>query len=766
MKILAIVIAALGCQLCLGQSLTISGRIVDEQHRPVPFANVVLLHGSDTLSMVQGTASDLSGRYAFEGVAPGAYLLKASFVGYKTASARLQAARSRSCDLLLQRDSMSIGEVVVEGERSIRSIDKSSYLFSEAQIAQASDGRELVATLPNLRIDRTSDALATVNGKRLLLLINGIKASDEDLRLIPADKIRKVELYDVPPIRYMNDAERVVNILTKPLDAGWSGNLYGTLGQMFSNASITLSHVRGDNRFTFHYGAHINMKREVRNRETGRYAYRIGEENYLYDYLRESLKWGHQHNFGLTYTRSREQSYDLQIKASAHTDNKWMEADKRISFARNTLQEERTGRLTDRTESLVPTLDLYFAKYFSERSTLVVNLVGSYFDNRQRTRSTESGTTGFDDLMLLDNRKSSLIGEAAYLHRFSRAQLTVGYRSQCNFLSNRLRNSVSGQPQNERINTQKHYLYAEISGKLHSWLYRASLGATADIRSGEGGFRHLTFTPVVMLGYAIDRANTLRLAYDSDTRMPEMQQMSEARILLMSDFYQTGNAELKNAHRQSWRLSYDLQLRRFSLQAALFHEQTRNSLFDSYRSGDGCMLLQTDNAKRDIRRGFELNLDWTPWKFLRIGGSAEAAQQLFQPSEASATYRCWSFPVTLYLSANYRNFSFDLYQKLGGTYLSGLYKSGIEKASYVSLGYTHGSLRVALQCFFPFMQDRYSNRTIPESVVRHNTDYHLRSKDHAVALSLSWSFETGRRRAAMRQRIENRDDDSGVFRIK
>lgn len=569
MKILAIVIAALGCQLCLGQSLTISGRIVDEQHRPVPFANVVLLHGSDTLSMVQGTASDLSGRYAFEGVAPGAYLLKASFVGYKTASARLQAARSRSCDLLLQRDSMSIGEVVVEGERSIRSIDKSSYLFSEAQIAQASDGRELVATLPNLRIDRTSDALATVNGKRLLLLINGIKASDEDLRLIPADKIRKVELYDVPPIRYMNDAERVVNILTKPLDAGWSGNLYGTLGQMFSNASVTLSHVRGDNRFTFHYGAHINMKREVRNRETGRYAYRIGEENYLYDYLRESLKWGHQHNFGLTYTRSREQSYDLQIKASAHTDNEWMEADKRISFARNTLQEERTGRLTDRTESLVPTLDLYFAKYFSERSTLDVNLVGSYFDNRQRTRSTESGTTGFDDLMLLDNRKSSLIGEAAYLHRFSRAQLTVGYRSQCNFLSNRLRNSVSGQPQSERINTQKHYLYAEISGKFHSWLYRASLGATADIRSGEGGFRHLTFTPVVMLGYAIDRANTLRLAYDSDTRMPEMQQMSEARILLMSDFYQTGNAELKNAHRQSWRLSYDLQLRRFSLQAAL-----------------------------------------------------------------------------------------------------------------------------------------------------------------------------------------------------
>ncbi|WP_302151397.1 hypothetical protein [uncultured Alistipes sp.] len=103
---------------------------------------------------------------------------------------------------------------------------------------------------------------------------------------------------------------------------------------------------------------------------------------------------------------------------------------------------------------------------------------------------------------------------------------------------------------------------------------------------------------------------------------------------------------------------------------------------------------------------------------------------------------------------------------MGGTYLSGLYESGIEKASYISLGYTRRALRLALQCFFPFMRDRYSNRTIPASIVRHNTDYHLRAKDHALALSLSWSFGTGRKKAAVRQRVENYDNDSGLFRIK
>lgn len=44
--------------------------------------------------------------------------------------------------------------------------------------------------------------------------------------------ILKVEYYDVPPIRYMNNAEVVVNILTKPLDSGWNGDFYAVGGMM------------------------------------------------------------------------------------------------------------------------------------------------------------------------------------------------------------------------------------------------------------------------------------------------------------------------------------------------------------------------------------------------------------------------------------------------------------------------------------------------------------------------------------------------------
>lgn len=113
-----------------------------------------------------------------------------------------------------------------------------------------------------------------------------------------------------------------------------------------------------------------------------------------------------------------------------------------------------------------------------------------------------------------------------------------------------------------------------------------------------------------------------------------------------------------------------------------------------------------------------------------------------------------------------KNFSFDLYQKFGGTFLSGLYKTGIEKVSYVNLGYAYKSFNINLQCFFPFIKDKYSNETIPGSIVYHKTDYHIKRKDHAFALSVSWNFGVGKKKKSVRQNIENYDSDNGLFKIK
>ena len=66
--------------------------------------------------------------------------------------------KSITKNIMLEVDSKSINEAVIEGKRSIRSIDKTSYTFSSTQIEKAEDGRGLIATLPNLHIDKTTNS--------------------------------------------------------------------------------------------------------------------------------------------------------------------------------------------------------------------------------------------------------------------------------------------------------------------------------------------------------------------------------------------------------------------------------------------------------------------------------------------------------------------------------------------------------------------------------------------------------------------------------
>jgi len=165
--------------------------------------------------------------------------------------------------------------VITEGNITYK-VDRTTHFFSPAEVKAARDGRELVATIPNLLIDKQSNTLATLAGKKILILINGIRSTDTDLQLIPASKIKKVDFYDVPPVRYMDMADVVLNIITSRLDTGWNGSVYTRVGQMYSHADVALSRVSGDDKLTVNVGSHFNHKRKVWDEETGEFTYRFG----------------------------------------------------------------------------------------------------------------------------------------------------------------------------------------------------------------------------------------------------------------------------------------------------------------------------------------------------------------------------------------------------------------------------------------------------------------------------------------------------------
>lgn len=83
-----------------------------------------------------------------------------------------------------------------------------------------------------------------------------------------------------------------------------------------------------------------------------------------------------------------------------------------------------------------------------------------------------------------------------------------------------------------------------------------SLGAENNMKAGDDGFSIFAFSPTLLFSYRLNKRNILRLRLDSETMMPDIQQMSGNRILIMENFYRRGNADVHNSTGYQLRLIY------------------------------------------------------------------------------------------------------------------------------------------------------------------------------------------------------------------
>ena len=67
---------------CLGQNITISGRVKDINKEPIAYANVVLLNAEDT-SFIFGTTTNYNGVFEIETPKMIPSVLKISFLGFE-----------------------------------------------------------------------------------------------------------------------------------------------------------------------------------------------------------------------------------------------------------------------------------------------------------------------------------------------------------------------------------------------------------------------------------------------------------------------------------------------------------------------------------------------------------------------------------------------------------------------------------------------------------------------------------------------------------
>ena len=763
--------------VCFSQ-VKIQGKVMiteDNINKSLAYANIGLFRKTDSVNLVTGTSTAEDGSFLIT-TSPENYVLSVSYLGYETHFLELNLLEVQNNlldigNIILKEDRKLLSEIIVGAKRTQQDIDRRKVTFSEEQMRNAKDARDLMLNLPYLLVNKINNSLTTSDGKGVLILINGVKSNDSELKLIAVDKIKRVEYYDIPPIRY-NVSGRVLNIVTKDFDSGFSGDFYLMAGQLYSMFTPYISYVSGRNKFTLGADLFITPKRKIKDLYEGKYIYSLQGDHHEYSYEKEEQNWNNQHNVSFAYSNLKENDYIFQAKGIIGFTNDNYNETRNVQYSINDILDSKIGFLRNKVNTFSPTLDLYYSKKIKESNELNINVVSSFYKNDQNIFSEEDGLFPFKDESDIETLKRTYIGEINYITNIGQNEFSFGYKSLVSTAENKVTsiiNDVNREPNN--INLQEHSLYAETSGLIRKLSYRISLGGRLNTTKTSSGNTNLpTFTPTIILGRAINDDNFLRLTYRVSTGVPEIQQFSDNSIMLMQNIIRKGNPDLKTSVNHDIRLNHSYSRGLLDVDLSLFYQNDKNYIFDFFEREpiDNKMFitLSSSNATKNYKYGIEADLSIRPFNGLRIGGNIRVYNHFFKPTKNSVEIKKYFIPITIYSSYQYKKFSLDYYQRIGSNSLEGLYILGTEKVSYLNAGYSYKDWTFQLSYYFPFVKNKFKNYTIDDSIVQHTYEGWLKSKERTLGLSISWNFNTIIKPYSENRKLYNSDYDDGTFKLK
>lgn len=240
---------ALGLQFCGNLSAQnigkLTGVVSDSTGGSLSSATVMLLRKTDS-TLVEFALSENDGRFKFEKISLGDFLLNITYLGYTSYYTSVSfSTSSPSVDLgklSLASQSTLLNEITVEGERNPMTIKKDTVEYNSAafQVQPNANVEELLKKLPGVQVDRSGNVQAqgeTVNR----ILVDGKEFFGRDPKMatknLPASAIDKIQVFDKKSDQAeftgVDDGQREKTInLTLKEDSrkGSFGNLNGGIG--------------------------------------------------------------------------------------------------------------------------------------------------------------------------------------------------------------------------------------------------------------------------------------------------------------------------------------------------------------------------------------------------------------------------------------------------------------------------------------------------------------------------------------------------------
>lgn len=257
----------------MGQVKTynLSGTILDSTGNPIESVSVFLFKKSD-LTYQKGTITDLSGKYNFEDIQKGDYIIEASFLGYRKENIDVSIINKdiQTATIVLEDNSQMLSTIIITPDKKRVQLDGDKTVFNISTSLSGAQGNafDILKNVPGITVKEDGSVYLYGQAGVNILVDNKLTyMSGENLvsllRSMSSASVDKIELMSQPSSRYDASGNGgLINIQTKKTRAkGINLALFSNYKQgrhSIFNESINLS-IRKDKLhfyadYSYNYG--------------------------------------------------------------------------------------------------------------------------------------------------------------------------------------------------------------------------------------------------------------------------------------------------------------------------------------------------------------------------------------------------------------------------------------------------------------------------------------------------------------------------------
>lgn len=759
------------------QQVTVNGRVMDAQRRPVPFAAVALLTASDSV-VAQAAQADEQGMYILKGVRAGAYRVAVTALGYSKGRSAVFMVGNTSVqvpDLVLVSATQELKGVEIVARKPLLEMQAGKMIVNvEGSLTAGSTALEALQKVPGLVV--MSNRISLGGREGVIIQIDGRTTQYTDvvgvLKDFPSSSIERIEVLTQPNASHdaAGNAGIINIILKKNADLGTNGTLTAAAGYgRFGKGSATLDLNHRTKQLTLFGNYSYTHRKTYEQLNTERQAAEA-EGSYRQLSYQPRLARVQALRAGADYSLSRRQTLGLLLNGYTNRTQ--------VDGQNQTVADNGTGvqttndtrRLTDSYAANVNykllldtlgqelTADVDYSRYESDSYGRLVNEVTTERQNRQERLQNDQLTGIGLRSAKLDYRWPIREG----------LKVSAGVKaSQASIASTvRLVGGNVERDDNFRYTESIRAGYAQAEGRQLGISWQGGLRGewtnTLAVSRADGrrvARQYGQLFPSLSLDRPVYKNVALNLAYSRRIDRPSYQDLNPSILYLDPYTSQRGNPFLKPQFTNNYKLALTYNKQPFFL---LGYSRTRDAISLVTATQDSAVYSTSANLDHLERYSATLNFPLTLGKLLTGYAGVNVFYNQYLSQYLGSTYRNGRTSATFYAQSNVklpRGLTFEAsgyYQTAGVNGLInfrafGALNLGLQK----TMLHERATLRLSLN------DALFSNKQ--RGTVRYqDLDVNFLSYGESQQVRASFSYKLGNQQLkAARKRLTGLDEERG-----